>query len=250
MPPLHRHQLALPSQAGWQDILARDWAPAVHAGLSHWAQQRLPLVVTRQAAPRTSDDAPISLGVCLPQRWGRQLVGLQLRPAQLAMLCEFPTLAEVLTLLSPAARPALRGTCAALNALGLRARVYGSAGWQSLTGLRYLHPRSDLDLWVAVDSDSEADAAAEVLQRATPTGLRVDGELVFTDGRATAWREWRAWRSGQCRSLLVKRLDGATLQHHPATAWACAPARAAATATASAPPARAPAAALAEEVAA
>ncbi|MES2715493.1 MAG: malonate decarboxylase holo-[acyl-carrier-protein] synthase [Pseudomonadota bacterium] len=230
MPPLRRHQLAIPADAGWQDILARDWEPPVRAGLDHWARQRLPLVVTRQRVPRTSPAAPIALGLCLPERWGRRLVSLQLRPDQLAMFAEFPTLAEVLPQLAPAARPALQQAAAALGARGLRARVYGSLGWQAVTGLRYVHPRSDLDLWLAVDSDSEADAAAALLQRCAPAGLRIDGELVFTDGSATAWREWRAWRAGQCRSLLVKHLDGASLQQRPARMQAEAAAAASVTA--------------------
>ena len=50
-----------------------------------------------------------------------------------------------------------------------------------------------------------------VLDGCRPPTLRVDGELVFTDGMATAWREWRTWRAGRCSSLLVKRLDGADL---------------------------------------
>lgn len=216
MPPLRRHQLAIPTQAGWNAVLSRDWDGPVRAGLEHWAAHGLPLVVTRQRVPRTSPAAPIALGLSLPARWGRRLVSLQLLPAQVAMFGEFPTLAEALPQLPPAAQPALRQACAALATLGLRARVYGSVGWQLATGLRYVHARSDLDLWLAVDNDDEADAAAAVLQRCAPAGLRIDGELVFTDGSATAWREWRAWRAGQCRSLLVKHLDGASLQQRPA----------------------------------
>lgn len=213
MPPLRRHQLAIPAQAGWHAILGRDWDAPVRAGLAHWAAHGLPLVVTRQRVPRPGPSAPIALGLSLPARWGRRLVGLQLLPVQVAMFGEFPTLAEALPQLPPAAQPALRRACAALATLGLRARVYGSVGWQLATGLRYVHPRSDLDLWLAVDGDDEADAAAAVLQCCAPDGLRIDGELVFTDGSATAWREWQAWRAGQCRSLLIKHLDGARLQH-------------------------------------
>ena len=80
-----------------------------------------------------------------------------------------------------------------------------------MTGLPYLHERSDLDLWLAVDEAEQADAAVAALQRCTPAGLRLDGELMFTDGSAVAWREWAAWRAGRCRMLLVKRLHGAAL---------------------------------------
>ncbi|MBL8351920.1 MAG: malonate decarboxylase holo-[acyl-carrier-protein] synthase [Burkholderiaceae bacterium] len=211
MHPLRRHQLAIPSTAGWRDILAADWDDELRDALVHWAAHGLPLVVTRQRVPRRHATAPVSLGLCLPERWRRRLVALQLPWHRIALFSEFPTLAQALCELPRTDHPALRTAAAELGARGLRARVYGSVGWQCLTGLRYVHERSDLDLWVAVDGEREADEAAAVLDRCMAPTLRVDGELVFTDGMATAWREWRHWRAGRCSSLLVKRLDGADL---------------------------------------
>lgn len=211
MHPLRRHQLVIVSSAGWRDILAADWDDEVRDGLVHWARHGLPLVVTRQRVPRSGPTAAVSLGLCLPERWRRRLVALQLPWAQVALFSEFPTLTEALPALARVNRQALRTTAAELGARGLQARVYGSVGWQCVTGMRYVHERSDLDLWVAVDGDREADDAAAVLDRCKPPTLRVDGELAFTDGTAAAWREWRHWRAGRCSNLLVKRLDGADL---------------------------------------
>jgi phosphoribosyl-dephospho-CoA transferase len=211
MHPLRRHQLVTVCAAGWREILAADWDDEVREGLAHWAAQGLPLVVTRQRVPRREPTAPVSLGLCLPECWSRRLVALQVPWARVALFSEFPTLADVLLELPRADRPALHATAAELAARGLRARVYGSFGWQRVTGLRYVHERSDLDLWVAVDGEPEADAAAELLDRCPAPTLRIDGELAFTDGMATAWREWRNWRAGRCSSLLVKRLEGAEL---------------------------------------
>lgn len=212
MPPLRRHLLAFLSTDGWREVLARPWDDQARDCLAHWAALRLPLVVTRQRVPRPTADAPLSLGLSAPERWGRRLLALQLAPAGIAWFEEFPLLQEALPELPRSARAALQDLAAELAGLGVRARAYGSVGWQRVTGLPYLHERSDLDLWLAVDEAEQADAAAAALQRCAPTGLRLDGELMFADGSAVAWREWTAWRHGAYRTLLVKRLHGAALE--------------------------------------
>jgi phosphoribosyl-dephospho-CoA transferase len=68
----------------------------------------------------------------------------------------------------------------------------------------------------------QADAAAALL-RSFPCELpRLDGELVFDDGAAVAWREWLAWRAGRALALLVKRIDGSSLSHRPCSIGAIA----------------------------
>jgi hypothetical protein len=53
---------------------------------------------------------------------------------------------------------------------------------------------------------------------AAPAGLpRLDGELLWPDGAAVAWREWAAWRAGQVGALLVRRIDGVNLVED----WPC-----------------------------
>ena len=108
-------------------------------------------------------------------------------------------------------RPAWRALTTALAACRAPARVYGSYGWQRLSGLRYLRAGSDLDLWIAVDDAAHADLVGSCLQDFAAQRPRLDGELVFDDGSAVHWREWMAWRTGQARNLLVKRVDGAAL---------------------------------------
>lgn len=176
---------------------------------------------------RENDQAPVSLGLSAPTQCNRRRVALQVSPSRIAWFGEFPLLAEAVQQLPRTARPGLEALCRGLTALGVKARAYGSVGWQHMTGLKYLHERSDLDLWLAVGDVGQADAAANVLLRHAPTGPRLDGELVFTDGSAVAWREWLAWRAGTCRSLLVKRLNGASIERDPehfarAAGWACA----------------------------
>ncbi|PPJ40669.1 malonate decarboxylase holo-[acyl-carrier-protein] synthase, partial [Pseudoxanthomonas sp. KAs_5_3] len=80
-----------------------------------------------------------------------------------------------------------------------------SYGWQAISGLDHVRPGSDLDLSVCVDDMAHADAVAGSLQAFGTERPRLDGELLFGDGAAVAWREWSAWRAGRARAVIVKR---------------------------------------------
>lgn len=82
---------------------------------------------------------------------------------------------------------------------------------------------SDINLWIGVRDTAQADSIAHHLESFAPRHPRLDGELVFEDGTAVAWCEWRAWRAGRVRHVLVKHLHGASMtdasfvrQHAPA----------------------------------
>ncbi len=216
MAPLHRHQLALLTGAGWQQVLAGAWDAQAHACLAHWARQRLPLVVTRQRPQALGRaDAGISLGLPAPGCWGWRRIALAVPRAGLSHFDAFPPAAQLAPLLARPQRRAWRALCAALAACGARARVYGSHGWQLLTGLDHLRPGSDIDLCIAVDDPVQADAVATLLQSWSGDALQLDGELVFDGDSAVAWREWLAWRARRTPTLLVKRLDGVALADAP-----------------------------------
>jgi phosphoribosyl-dephospho-CoA transferase len=101
------------------------------------------------------------------------------------------------------------------HALGIVFRVYGSAAWQMLTGLEYVHPASDLDLLWRPRDRTQLDAGVALLEQwQEDTGIAVDGEIVFGDDEAVAWREWR--RCGIGEHVLVKRLDGPLLRERKA----------------------------------
>jgi phosphoribosyl-dephospho-CoA transferase len=212
---LRRHMLAYLDAEGWRVLLDADWDDMARACLRHWSAHDLPLVVARQRLADGAGAHRLALGLSAPEQWGRRRLALQVAPARIARFGEFPLLGEVLDELPAAARPVLHELDIALAGHGLRARAYGSAGWQRLSGLRHLHAGSDLDLWLGVATADAADQAVAALQRHAPAGLRLDGELVFADGGAVAWREWQAWREGRCGALLVKRLHGARLEASP-----------------------------------
>ena len=209
MTPLHRHQIARLSPAGWARVIQRPWdAPAAEC-LAHWASHGLPLVVTRQEPGAASHT--IAMGLPAPTRWGRLHLSLRVPRTDVLYFDEFPCADKVTPLLPEAALTAWRQLCARLKACDAVARVYGSYGWQRLSGLDHVRSSSDIDLWVAVSHLEQADAVAAALNDFAPLRPRVDGELVFGGDTAVAWREWRVWRTGRAKALLAKTIAGSSL---------------------------------------
>lgn len=207
---LQRHDLVWLSPAGWQGLQAGVWPASTAACLAHWAAQDLPLVVTRQRA--LLGDARISLGLPAPQRWQRQRLALQVEAQHIARWGAFPSASALHPCLAPPQHAPWRALCAQFDGLGVSVRVHGSFGWQLLSQLDQVRPDSDLDLLLAVASAEQADQVVQCLQHAVWPGPRLDGELVFPDGSAVAWREWPVWRAGLSAQLLVKRRDEVVLE--------------------------------------
>jgi phosphoribosyl-dephospho-CoA transferase len=210
MVALCRHQLVHLNAAGWAAVQQRPWDDEARACLAHWAAQRLPLVVTQQR-DGVSDDW-IALGLPAPLQWQRRRLALQVTMRGVLYFDEFPRAAEVTGLLPPRVRGAWQTLLKMLAALGVVPRVYGSFGWQRLTRLTYLHADSDLDLRLPVDDAAMADAVTAALHAAPFAMPRLDGEIVFPDDSAVAWREWRLWRERRADRVLVKRLRGVAME--------------------------------------
>ena len=229
MKPLRRHQLVWLDEYAWHRVLAQASStapglpapsPQVQDCLAHWAQQRWPLVVTRQSAAAVAGapDGLLALGLSAPARWGRCAIGVTASLRGVIRDGEFPHAFELGPRLPAAAQAGWALLCERLARLDVAARVYGSHGWQQLTGMDYVHDRSDIDLLLDVSNAAQADQASALLLAADSGPLRIDGELVFEEGAAVAWREWPRFRSGQADRILVKRLAGATLED--GAAWA------------------------------
>jgi len=216
MVSLHRHQLAWLTRSGWAAVLGRPWDVQARDCLAHWALHRLPLVVTRQPA-HAGADGWIALGLPAPACWGRRRLALQVPHAAVDGLGEFPRPADVQDLLPPPAWDVLRELLGRLSQCHAAVRVFGSYGWQAISGLDHVRAGSDLDLSIAVEGAVHADAVARALGLFEAPQLRLDGELMFGDGAAVAWREWAEWRAGRTRAVMVRRLDGVHL--HRDAAW-------------------------------
>jgi len=206
---LRRQQLLRLTDAGWARVLGAPWDAGARSCLGVWAARGLPLVVTRQ---RPCQDAAIAVGLPAPARYGRRRIALGIAAREVMFFDEFPA-ADAATRLLPRTDGARwRVLVAALAGTGCAPRVYGGYGWQALTRLAYVHADSDLDLLLPVSSLEHADVVAHVLARSSWARPPLDGELLFADGAAVAWREWLAHRQGCSAQVLVKRLRGVALE--------------------------------------
>ena len=226
MTDLQRNTLVWLTPQAWRVVHDQAWDVLAQDLLRYWQTCHLPWVVARQR-PGVAADA-VCLGLPAPQHWGRRRLGTEVALDGIARQGQCPLLHEV-------AQSSLWGITAApwlAQGAGLAAqvRVFGSYGWQFMTGMPYVRPGSDLDLSVHVADLPAAVRALEWLAQTGDTGdkgihgnggnggdtkrdapllpLRVDGEIVVAQGQALAWREMLQLRQGRARQALVKdRLD-------------------------------------------
>ena len=174
--PLQRHDLVWLTADGWQRIGTAPWDEQALQILAHWQTKDLPVVVARQREGVV--DGHLCLGLPAPWQWGRRRLALEVGAADIARVGAFPLLSDVI------AEPAVND-----------ARVYGSYGWQALTGLAYVHADSDFDVLVMADDVSEAQQVSQRLHAWAAPG-RVDGEVLLPGGHAVSWRElWKAMQA-------------------------------------------------------
>ena len=153
----------------------------------------------------------MDLGLPLPPTQGRRRLAFVLARKHVARAAPPPPLRWVSAALPAAWKHPLEILDRDARALGARLRVFGSAAWQALTGLDYLHEGSDVDVLFRPASRAQLDATLASFDAwEVRSGRRVDGEIVFAGERAVAWREWRH-ASGADDRVLVKSIDGAAL---------------------------------------
>jgi phosphoribosyl-dephospho-CoA transferase len=205
MGPLQRHRLAWLGDAAWRELLRRPWDAQARAALECWARRELPCVVARQGG----EGEGVALGIALPVQWQRRRIALRVSEQGITRLGDFPALEAAMHAGWPQrTRERAARVHERLASVHVSVRVFGSHGWQILSGLPHVHAASDLDLLIHVHGAREADAVVSALAQCEPEAApRLDGELVFPDGAAVAWREWLRAMQGQARQMLVKRLD-------------------------------------------
>jgi len=209
--PLARHTLVWPAAAARADLLAQAQDAAAHAAVARWLAAARPLVVRRVETPEPRSPAEVALGLPLPPAEGRRRLAFVLGRRFVARYTEPVPLAAVAAALPPHWQVPLAVLDRDARALGLTLRVFGSAAWQALTGLAYLHEGSDVDLVVRPESPAQLDALPGLLATAEARmGRRIDAEIVFADGWAVAWREWRNADGGDAR-VLAKSAASAAL---------------------------------------
>lgn len=199
MQALVRNQLVWLDPTAWALIDARVWDAQAREILAHWRTQGLPLVVCRQHTQTPPDQ--VCVGLPAPQQWSRRRLALTVSQDRITACAKLPTLLQVAQDNQWGAVVLELST--ALGRLGAPVHVYGSYAWQWLTGLAYVHDASDLDLSVHVDSFEMASQAVARLVR-TDFHCRIDGEIVFPQGEAIAWRELHQLLQGYTSQGLLK----------------------------------------------
>jgi phosphoribosyl-dephospho-CoA transferase len=209
--PWSRHELLRVAPLFWRAALPSRLDRVAMSLLDGWADRGWPVIVRRLMVGESPDHAPV--GVPLPPALGKQRIALCL-PTEAVLERSSP---PMLWTVKHKANSAWHETIDALMALGTRSGVmpatFGSLLWQHQTGLQYLSRQSDMDvLWYA---HRNCDlrcllAAIAAIQRTAP--VRIDGEVVFSNGDAVNWRELHACISEEDPPpVLAKSIDGVRL---------------------------------------
>ncbi len=214
-----RHDLVWLSSRGWERVRAAAPFDAVEA-LDLWRDGGWPAVVRRAETGLAPNE--VAIGFALPPRRaasgkagpeGKGGHGGKLRVGCRVELSDIQRRTRALALVGAldAVPEHWHGGLAALEAEaaseGIGLAVYGSVALEALTGQRYLTPASDIDLLLRPLSRAQLMAGLALLARHAAT-LPLDGEVVFADGRAVAWKELRAGlESAPGTRVLAKGLE-------------------------------------------
>jgi phosphoribosyl-dephospho-CoA transferase len=176
-----------------------------------WLAQDFPLIVRRADARDSRDFECVALGLPLPPSLGKRRIALSAPRSAIARAEPPPAVEQLAPLLPVSWQTALEALSALAAAAGITFRAVGSAAWQALTALPYLHPDSDLDLvWRPRDERELAAGIALLEEWEHRFALRADGEIVFPGDHAVSWREWRD-AGASSRRVLVKTLEAVKL---------------------------------------
>lgn len=198
-----RHDLVWLGDSGWDEAL-RQVPAQLRDPIVQWWRAGWPAVVRRREAG--AGEGEVCVGIPLPPDPVTRIkprVGLRIGVAGIARHCAPLSLADTLA----AAPQAWREPLSTLAPHGVRA--YGSLAMQVLTGLPYLTPASDADILFRPANRADLHSGVAAMMRAAER-MPLDGEIVFPDGSAVAWKEWRDAAHGHGK-VLVKSLGAVRL---------------------------------------
>ena len=203
---LRRHDLLRPDPAAWDAMLRHRPGLAEVPLVAEWAQLGRPVIVRRRLPGDGAGDVPAALP--LPPSQGKRRIAICFPPgAGLTALPPVP-LRDAATAAPAAWRKVIATLVAVGESAAITPRVFGALLWQHATGLSYLTPRSDLDLFWPVAHEAAAASQVQALIRIDAAApVRLDGELVLPDGAGVQWREF-IQADGPTATLLVKTMNG------------------------------------------
>ena len=189
---------------------------SLRRAVTQWLARGTPLVVRRQNSDVAIETMPTTIAVGMPLSpvEGRHRLAFTLPAHAIAALAPPIALADAAARLASSWRAPLTRLADAATAIDVTLRVFGSVAWEALTGATYVARDSDVDvLWRPVDT-AQLRAGIALLHRwERETGISADGEILFGDDAAVAWREWDrvAQANDPASRVLVKTLRGSHL---------------------------------------
>jgi phosphoribosyl-dephospho-CoA transferase len=211
---LRRHHLVWVAPDHHPALAGAVTDPALREAVAALLAAGSPLVVRRQPpldGASSASSPTLALGMPLPPAQGRQRLAFAVPATAIVRGSPPPRLADAIPNLRTAWRAPLTDLACEAQAAGIELRLFGSAAWEALTGRPYLTENSDIDLiWRPVDADEIDAGIALLLAWESDSGLSADGEILFGDDAAVAWREWARIAEARegAQRVLVKTLYG------------------------------------------
>lgn len=198
-----RHDLVWLSRTGW--LAALKLARPEHVtALEQWRRHDWPAIVRRRDLDANTNE--ISLGIPLPphpESGAKARIALRVLNSDVVKTTRAVGLdSSSLAALAIVWQPGL--SALASDACGLHLRLYGSCAMQALTGQAYLTASSDIDLLFYPATEQQLRAGLAVL-KFHARSLPLDGEIIFPDASAVAWKEWLIAEAGTSRVLVKQR---------------------------------------------
>jgi phosphoribosyl-dephospho-CoA transferase len=202
-----RHDLVWLTSRGWQRV--RSGAPqAALSALDRWRDGGWPAVVRRTEAGMLPGE--VAIGFPLPPRpedGGKLKFGCAVEMSDIGRRTRALPLVGALDAVPAQWREGLEALERQAADAGVSLSVYGSVALAALTGQYYLTPLSDIDVLLQPQTRRQLMIGLDLLSWYAGI-LPLDGEVVFPDGRAVAWKELRAAFAGAPgMRVLTKGLD-------------------------------------------
>ncbi len=201
-----RHDLVRLASSAWDGLLGSEAGSSHGIWLARWRDAGWPLVGRRRGPCDSPDEVP--LGLPLPPAAGKARVALAVARRAIVSVGPPPALAEARSAVPPRWRPVVDELVRLGDSVGPSPRLFGSIAWAALTGLAYSTRDSDLDvLWRLGEGQDTAPLLRGLTRIEAAAPMRLDGEIVWPDGRAVQWKELASGAS----KVLVKTLDSVAL---------------------------------------
>ena len=209
--PVARHDFIWVNRHSRGGVVDRIGDPSLCGVIREWLHAARPLIVRQQPGPLSATAERLAAGLPLPPSQGKRRIALTINAREINRVAPPPALESVIASLPATWKAPTSRLCRAGAEIGVEFQVFGSAAWQAITSLPYVTATSDLDLLWRPATRSQLDEGVRLVQTwEREAGVRADGEIVFGQDFAVAWREWL--RRDEQKHVLVKQTLGPSLK--------------------------------------